>query len=213
MNEHEGALSLRGILFGPSDEAGAPAALRQGAAVEAVDRHTGRLPPGLRAAGRDEVLRIVADVLGIPFIDVLAGGWRKWDAIVAAARQSLEEPGETEVVELVDHRIASTHRPRIEIHLDGRPFAEIVVELDVTIDVHALSAVITGGRLSALRSGRADVDVALAIGGLTVAEETRRIELPIEIDLGGGIPIADATAPQPAVHEATQESPSPHVAP
>ena len=182
-------LSLRRILFGQANDEGVRASLNEKGGGN-VDPRIASVPPTLRGPAREEVFTVVARVLDLPVIDVLAAGWRKWDAIEKAATQTLETPGETELVELVDHTITSLHHPRIDVVLDGQQIAEVRVEISVTIDLHAVTAIVTGGRLSALRSGRADVRVTLSVEEVQVAEATRRVELPIEVGLGDGIQIA-----------------------
>jgi hypothetical protein len=102
-------------------------------------------------------------------------------------------PGETEIVDLVDHEITLSHRPHVDVMLDGKKIAQIEGEIEVTIELNDVTAVITGGHLSALRSGRANITVRLAIEGMRAAEATRRIELPIEIAIGDGIPLVEPT--------------------
>lgn len=182
-------LTLRRILFEQGGEAGFRGAVDEGGAARTVDERLDALPPGLRSAAPEEVVAVVARVLDLEVIDVLAAGWRKWEELAGAARRSLEVPGETEVVELVDHRMTSAHHPHVEVTVDGKQVARIGVEIELDIDLHAVTAVVSGGRLSALRSGRADVAGKVAIEGVQVVQATRRVELPIEVGLGAGIPL------------------------
>jgi hypothetical protein len=183
-------LTLRRILFGGDGEDELLHAVDEQGAAGAVDRRLDPLPPGLRAATREEVVTAVAGVLDQRLVDVLAAGWKRWDELAAAARRTLETPGETEIVELVDHEITSTHHPSVDVTIDGRPVARIEVEVEVAIELHAVTAVVSGGRLSALRSGRADVTAEMAIEGVQVARATRQLALPIEVALGDGIQLA-----------------------
>jgi len=84
---------------------------------------------------------------------------------------------------------------------DGKQIAQIGVEIEIAIELHAVTAVVASGRLSALRSGRADVAAELAIEGVQLARATRPVELPMEIGLGAGIPLlsrADVATLPPA---------------
>ncbi len=167
-------------------------AMRDGDAAGALDRRLEVVPPALRTLARDEVVAVVLSALDLPLANVLAAGWKRYEELVDAATRSLEEPGETELVELRDRRIVSTHRPRIDVTLNGEEIAHIELELELEIVLHTVTAVVRAGRLSALRTGRADATARLSVEGQQVAEKTRAVELPIEIGLGAGIPLATA---------------------
>jgi hypothetical protein len=185
-----GTPSVRDVLFEPASGSDVSSTLGSGSPGEAVDKQLAGVPPGLRGFTRDEILRILADVLQLPIMDLLAAGWRKWDELIAAARRTLANPGESDVVELANRHITSSQHPRIEVELDGEKIATIDFEIEVTIEVHAVTAIVTSGKLSALRSGQADIEVTLAIANEEVAKKTRRFELPLEISLGTGILLA-----------------------
>lgn len=182
-------LTLRQILYEEGGDEDLRRAVDETDADGAIDRQLDQLPPGLHAAAHEEVLTIVSGVLEMRFVDVLVAGWRKWDVLAAAARRTLEAPGEREIVELADHEITSTHHPHVDVDVDGYRVAQIDVEISFAVRLHAVTAVVTGGRLSALRSGRADVDAKVAIEGVDVARQSRPVELPIEVSLGAGIPL------------------------
>jgi hypothetical protein len=91
----------------------------------------------------------------------------------------------------MDHEISSVQRPRVDITLDGRKVAEVEGEASVAIEVHAATAVVARGRLTALRSGRADVNVRLSVEGAVIAESRTQIDLSIEIPVGEGIRLVE----------------------
>ncbi len=62
--------------------------------------------------------------------------------------------------------------------------------IDLGIELHAVRAVVANGCLTALRSGRADVEAVLTVEGVEVARASRPVELSIEVGLGAGIPLA-----------------------
>jgi hypothetical protein len=184
-------LTLRQVLY----EAGGEEDLRRAAdetgADGAMDRQLHELPPGLRAAARDQAITILAGILEMPLVDVLVAGWRRWETLAAAARRTLEAPGETEIVELADHEITSTHRPHIDVDVDGYRVARIDLEIELALQLHGVTAVVRAGRLTALRSGRAEVGAKVSIEGVQVTEASRPVELPIELALGEGISLVE----------------------
>lgn len=184
-------LTLQRVLFGQGGSSMAGALHEDGVAV-AMDARLEPVPPALRGIAREEIAKVVAAVLGTDVADVLKVGWRTWEQLTDAARRSLEEPGGSEIVELADHRITSIHRPHIDVEVDGSVVSAIGMEIEITIDLHGVTAVVSRGRLSALRSGRADVTADVAIEGVQVVVATTQIELPIEVPLGEGIALVDS---------------------
>lgn len=183
------ALTVERILFAEGSGTSLEDVMHEGDTADVLQRNLGGVALSVRAVTRDEIVSVIAGILEIGLVDVLAKGWRKFDALTAAARRSLQTDGTTEIVELVDHEIVSSHRPHIDVMVDGRVIAQIDVGVDVTVELHALTAVVTAGRLSALRSGRADVSAILTIEGVEVARATRRVDLQAEVGLGTGIPL------------------------
>lgn len=183
-------LTLRGVLFDRQGPAEVVRALQEAGAGGRVDRRLRAVPTRLREAAREEALRAIARVLDIGLVDVLAGAWASWEELAAPARRSLDVPGVTEIVEIVDHRISSSHRPRVDVVLDGRRIGQIALAIDAAIEVHALRAVVANGRVTALRSGRADVEAVLSVEGMEVARAGRAVELSFEVGLGAGIALA-----------------------
>jgi hypothetical protein len=182
-------LTLRRVLFEPGSDAELRGAMDRAGTTDSVEGRLGTLPPRLRAVVLNEIVSVIERVLDEAVIDVLAAGWRKWEVLAAAGQRSLESPGQTEIVELVDHRITSTHHPAVDVTVDGVKVAEITLQIEIVIQLHALTAVVTQGRLVALRSGRGELSVDLALDGVPLTSASRQVELPIEVDLGEGIPL------------------------
>jgi hypothetical protein len=148
------------------------------------------VPAGLIDAAIEEIGPVVAGVLRTPLTDVFATGWRSYESLVSAARTTLEHPGEEQVVDLFDHRISWRHRPTIDVIVDGAPAGSIQVEIDIDVVLHAVRAVLSGGRLTKLRTGLADVEARFACAGVQASPVTRQVDLAQEIDLGTGIQLA-----------------------
>jgi hypothetical protein len=191
-------LMLRRVLF-QDGESSVGDALRRDDVADLMDARLESVPPVLRAVARDEIAKIVASVLGPDLVDILKAGWQKWEQLTDAARRSLEAQGESEIVELEDHRISSIHRPHVDVIVDGEVLSSIALELGIAIDIHAVTAVVSSGRLSAVRTGRADIAADVKIEGVQVVLATTQVDLAIEVPLGDGIPlvISDAVVPLP----------------
>jgi hypothetical protein len=185
-------LTLRRVLFEPGSDAELRGTMDRAGSTDSVEGRLGALPPRLRAVVLNEIVSVIERVLDEAVVDVLAAGWRKWEVLAAAGQRSLESPGQIEIVELVDHRITSIHHPAVDVTVDGVKVAEITLQIEIVIQVHALTAVVTQGRLAALRSGRGEISVDLSLDGVPLTSATRQVELPIEVALGEGIPLVPA---------------------
>jgi hypothetical protein len=181
MSETDEDLTLRQVLLGRHGERDLHDAADETGATGAIEDRIVTVPPGLRVAVRDRVLELIAGALDERLVDVLTRGWQTWDRVAEAAKRSLETPDAEALVELLDHEVTSTHRPRVEVLFDGKRIAEIEVTLEAAITLHAVTAVFAQGRLTAMRTGRADLSAELAIEGVTVLTAARTLDLPIEI--------------------------------
>jgi hypothetical protein len=158
--------------------------------------------PGLTAAAGRAVEREVATVsdslLSLDLLDLAAAGWNRYEALKDAARHTRDEPTAEEVVALVTHRIESSHRPTVELFIDGKSVGTIHVELDVTFDMAGVIAVVRQARLTAIRSGNCTVTGTLAIEGAVVAEKRHPCDLPGAVRLHHGVALLrDQTASTP----------------
>jgi hypothetical protein len=190
--------TVRSVLFGDAgDDPTAPLAgsLEAAGVGGAALRHLG----GLSGAARREVDRQVAVVAGrlldLDVVDLLVGGWRKHAALVAAARRTLAAPGGEEVVDLVSHRIRSTHRPDVAVLVDGVRVAKVDFELTVVFEVGALVAVVRAGRLVALRGGRCGLGATLTAEGVLLVRQHQRFDLGARLSLGAGVELVAPESP------------------
>ncbi len=152
----------------------------------------GNLPPSVRATAVREAATVAAGLLQVDLIGVLVAGWREHRDIVAAARRTLAAPGSTELVSLVTHQVTVAQHPSVSVLVDGRRVATLQLDLSIVFDVMALLALISGGRLVALHSGRCDVTVTLAVQGTELLARQAHLELPGTVAVGHGIRLLPA---------------------
>lgn len=187
-------LTARSLLLDePHDDDRLRDTLEQSGALRAVETALAGLSAGLIAVACDRVAGLVDRFLELDLAHVLLAGWRRYSALTDAARKSLAVPGAEEIVDLAEHRVTSAHRPRIDVAIDGVSVATIGFALDLSLDLHAVRAVVARGRLVSLRSGRADLDGRLACEGVPVVQATRQVELPGMVSLGSGVPLIDTS--------------------
>lgn len=205
----EQELTLAQILF-EEGEGALLAAIGEGDTAGSIeDKLAKELSSRLRATVLDEIVSVMRRVLGVAVVELLAAGWKKYEPLAAAARHSLETPGSTEIVELLDHRITSTHRPGVDVTVDGVTVAEIRLDIEIVIELHGLTAVVTQGRLSALRTGRGEASLNVSVDGAQLPPVTRPIDLEMEVDLGEGIPLVPEAVETMSLPPAPADPPSP----
>jgi len=186
--------TLRSVLYGPDvGSSELHQALQDTGALGAVAETLPGLSIDLRNAVIGEVATVVSRVLELELGYLLVTGWQKYEALTDAARRTISNPGAEEIVDLAAHRIVSTHRPKIDLIVDGAKISQVELQIEVTFDLHAVRGVISAGRLIALRSGRADVTAELRCEGVRVTSATRQLELPIVVELGSGVMLAEPT--------------------
>jgi hypothetical protein len=165
----------------------------RGVLETAVGRQ-GRIRNGLIRAAAAEVGSVVASLLDMDLVDVLVSGWKKYGALSTAAEETLWSPGEERWIDLATHRIASTHAPSVELILDGLKIGSIDFEIELGATIQALRAVVSGGKLTGVRSGQIDLSAKLSCEGVELKSITHKIDASLELDLGDGIPLREPPA-------------------
>lgn len=159
---------MRALLF---DTADPPLEIAtSGAGAEAFDR----LPPPLRTAARKEAKRAVLGALDIALPDLVIRGWLRHKALKAAAERTRNAG--RELVALADHTIASVHRPRITLTLDGAPLTVLAVTIELKLRVIGLTAVVEKAALVGLESGALEATATLKLGPDVVATRSQRLD-------------------------------------
>jgi hypothetical protein len=154
-----------------------------------------------QAAVSGEVATAVQGLLDLDLGDLVLGGWCKQADLRAAARRTAATPGSAEVVELVTHRITSTHSPSVDLLVDGARVATVRFELCVEFVVKGVVATVRDGRLVAVRFGVCDVTATLSADGRQLATRQAQLQLPLVVRLGDGVPLLrapSAAGPLPA---------------
>ncbi len=190
--------SVREVLFpGAGSATRVERRLEGRSALEPTVRRLAGVPDGLVGVAAGRVGSIVAGFLEMDTFDLLAAGWRGHEPLTTAARQTVSAPGEERVVELATHRVTSTHRPSVDLEIDDAPVGSVDVQVDVAFVLHAVRAVVTAGRLTALRSGLVDLDASLSCEGSSIASGSLAVDLALQADLERGPSlIDDAVVPE-----------------
>jgi hypothetical protein len=191
-------VTVRAVLFGEGEiETELNRSLRDSGSIETVAAALGKLPKAIGDAALERLGHVVAKLLDLDVLDVIMLGWQEHHALQEAARRTLQEPGAEEVVRLATHRMGSKYEPRVEVIVDDAHVATVHLEIDLSLELHAVNAVISSGRLAALTSGDADVAAKLSCEGVLVRSESRQIDLHLTFPLKEGIQLVDPTKAAP----------------
>ncbi|MET9881675.1 hypothetical protein ABZZ20_00685 [Streptomyces sp. NPDC006430] len=160
--------------------------------------------PGVRGltstAGRaveTELASVIDGFLDLDLISLAAGGWSKHAALKAAARRTRRTLGSEEVVALATHSITSTHRPYVDVLVDGARAATVDVELTVVFRISGLVAVVRDGQLIALRGAACTVEARLSVRQRVLLSRQGRLDLPATLHLHSPIDLLPLQAPPP----------------
>ncbi|WP_331766442.1 hypothetical protein [Embleya sp. NBC_00896] len=193
--------SVRELLFGDDGEAAAESlvdAAREHEVAAMVERGAHGLTGTAGETVEREVASMVNGFLSLDLLDLVAAGWAKHGAMVEAARRTRAAPETEEVVALATHQITSTHRPCVDLKVDGVRVGTLKVCLTVDFDIEGMLAVVRQARLTSLRCGTCTTTGTLAMQQAVVASRRCGLDLPGAVRLRSGIallPTRDAAAP------------------
>ncbi|MEU9699730.1 hypothetical protein [Streptomyces sp. NPDC047981] len=181
-------IAVRSFLLGDGEGLDGP--LRaHGTAGPLLASVRGRTPAADRAV-EHELATVVDDFLGLDVFDLAAAGWRGHSALQSAARRTRDLPGSEEVVALATHRVTSTHRPYVDVYVDGAKIGTLDVQLSVVFWISGLVCVVRDACLTGVRSGECAVDVSLGAQGAVIAERRGgRLDLPGGFAMRGPVPL------------------------
>lgn len=184
-------LTARIFMFGGKEDAVAALsdAMTSGDLASAMGGALKNVSEGVRNAAVHELSTVSADLLDLDLASVLVAGWCKYSALTAAARRTVAAPGSEELVEIVSHRITAAHHPYVELLVNGVRVTTVDLGLELQFDIKALVAAVRSGKLVALHSGKCDITATLSIENINVATRHGQIELPLAIQLEGGVPL------------------------
>jgi hypothetical protein len=185
---------LREALFGPDHpERGVQRGLLADPAILAGLAAAAVLSPMGRELAAQEVARAVSGLLAIDYVDVILGGWKRQRDLKAAARRTLDNPDDHELVRLGAHCIEMHERPTVDVAVDGIPATTLDFDISITALVDTLVARVEGGMLSEIESGSVIVTGALKVRKVTIAQSRCVLDAAIDIPLRAGVPLLTTT--------------------
>jgi hypothetical protein len=184
-------VTVRSVLFGDSDPGAAVAASPAwGTVLSGLGGVLLTLSPPGQAHLVAEVGRAIGGLVNLDVVEVLVGGWRKHRSLHAAAERTKANPNPgIEQVELASHRITTTHRPYLDINVNGAKVATVHFDLGLTLDVDVMVGTVHQARLVAVQGGRCTVTAGLGCEGVPLASRQVVLDPHLVLRLADGIPL------------------------
>ncbi|MFE9320257.1 hypothetical protein ACIHDR_05240 [Nocardia sp. NPDC052278] len=202
------SITARAVLFGQVAREVVEEELAERLGASGVEqlalRRTPVITEVLRSAALREVAKVVDELLEVDLGEVAVAGWRRYQRLHSAAMRT--RAGGVEQVEMFEHEVTRSYRPRLEVTVDGSQVGEFELELCVAVLVRPLVATVRDGMLAALGPGDCTVTVSIGVPEVgPIIEREHPIPLATMVDLRGPIPLVDhqplrpTTAPTRAV--------------
>jgi hypothetical protein len=146
--------------------------------------------PGGWGGLRGRILTEAGGLLDVGLLDVFRWAWNKNRELERYRDRAKYPPHETFSVPLAEHTIKSSHKPHLEIRVDGAKKGQIDFAVEVEIALKGMTLEIRDGRIRKIRTGDCKAKGTFSCEGLTLVErESKPLQLPGTIDLGDGLEI------------------------
>jgi hypothetical protein len=190
------SITARTVLFGEATPADAVAGTPGWRAVlDGLEVALAAVSPAGRALAGAEVASALTGLLNLDLGETVIGGWRTHRRIVEAAAATRADPSASEVVQLATHRVEATHRPYVEIVVNGVTIATVGFELTIALDIDAVLATVRRARIVAVHGGRITATVALTAAGRELVARAVTFDPALIVSLGDGVTLLPDDAP------------------
>lgn len=189
-------ITLRTFLgFAPdrTADAGTVAELGPGLPVARVEQAVrGASTPYTAAIPKAALAGAIGGLLNVPLLDVIVRAWNEGRLFEKYLDPDRYDPDEVIAVSLKQHEITSTHRPKIDIVLNGETLDSIDFELELKLTLDGVILQVQGGDVRAVQSGRIKGEGTLKCENLIVFHrETEAMDLPGSFTLPPRHPAGD----------------------
>ncbi len=146
-----------------------------------------RLPGGWAGLRNKILLEAVGKLVDIRVLDVMEKAWKKGRELEAYRDTEKYPPDKTFSVPLVEHKITSTHNPRVEIRVNTKTVGSVHFAVNIEIAIKGMTLEIRNARIKKIHAGDCKAKGSFFCEGFLLAErESRPLDLPGTIDLGEG---------------------------
>lgn len=134
----------------------------------------------------------IPDLLRLDLGVILVGGWQKMTELRRYTDRKKYPPDETVLVEITRHTVTSTHKPKLDIVIDGVKVDTVPFELKLTIIIDGAVLTIRDGRILAVSPGATKAGAEFKCEGYTIVKrESAPVRVPGKWTFKEPIEIAD----------------------
>ena len=178
---------------GRATDAGTVAELEPGLPVARVEQAVRKAStPYTAAIPKAALAGAIAGLLDVPLLDVVVRAWNEGRLFEKYLDPDRYDPDEVIAISLRQHEITSTHRPKIDIVLNGETLDSIDFELELKLTLDGVILQVQGGTIRAVQSGSVRGEGTLKCENLIVFHrETEPMDLPGSFTLPQRDPAGD----------------------
>ena len=173
-------------------------------AETAVDKAASRVQPSdgkkkltavARKVAHREVQRAIVGLLDIKLGTIVLRAWQRHGALMSAANRTVN--GGRELVLLADPTVSSTHRPHVELVIDGAEIGRVAALIELSLQLTGINAIVERGSVIGLDGGSVAASAKFSIEDVPIASRSRTMDARAVIHLGTPLRLA-GPAGQPA---------------
>jgi hypothetical protein len=121
----------------------------------------------------------IAELLRLDLGVILVGGWKKMAELRGYTDRSKYGPDETVLVEITRHTVTSTHKPSLEVLVDGVKIDTLPFELKLTLTLDGAVLTIRDGKILAVSPGKCTAGGEMTLEGYEIFKrEAASVKLP-----------------------------------
>ncbi|WP_165185600.1 hypothetical protein [Caulobacter soli] len=121
--------------------------------VDAISQAARKFPSACWDDVEGGCRREVDKLMDLSVEGVLFDGWMKLERFKKCVEQSKAHPDDAFFQDLDDHKIASTHKPRIELRYGAVKVADLDFEMELALKVKGVRLEVRGGRVVCATAG------------------------------------------------------------
>jgi len=122
-------------------------------------------------AAQSEISNSLTETLHSGLFETLAFGWKRYELLMEAARDTLKSPG-SKLVPLAEHSIDSALHPYVEIFVGPKSIQKIEFEVTLTTTIRGLNLGLRRGQIVSIHLVDCDWTGKIALGKCDLIEHT-----------------------------------------
>jgi hypothetical protein len=139
--------------------------------TEAISEAAKGFPSACWGDVEDGCRREIDKLMDLSVERVLFDGWMKLERFKKCVEESKACPGDAFFQDLDDHKIASTHKPRIELRYGAVKVADLDFEMELALKIKGVRLEIRGGKVVCATAGVFAANARLSLHDTVLIEK------------------------------------------